>query len=359
MSLLWIFGIICLFSTTGLFSQTLSRDILSTKGSSDHSGTVRVDWVIGEPVITPAGVGNISLGQGFLQPVHKFLSIQAFSNAPITIGSQLNLTAIPSENIGSFFWQGPNGFTANTLTPVIPNATQSASGIYTVTQNYYQYSASDTILIAVYPPLSNNSITSAQTILVGNTPQMLSGSQPAGGSGSYQYQWQSSVNGFSWTALPGETNQDYTPGSLVNTSYFRRVVTDVQLQSASFSSPLAITVVIYSVSIQSNAPLFAGATLNLSAVPSHSPGTFVWAGPNGFTSNLQAPVIPNIQTGYAGVYTVTQTINSTQISATQSVSIYPVLSSNTIGSAQTLQIGNSANTLTGSPITGGSGSYTY
>jgi PKD repeat protein len=53
--------------------------------------------------------------------------------------------------------------------------------------------------------------------------------------------------------------------------------------------------------ISSNAPLCTGDTLKLFAgyIPNVS---YSWSGPNGFTSSLQNPVIPNAQTGASGTY---------------------------------------------------------
>jgi hypothetical protein len=52
-----------------------------------------------------------------------------------------------------------------------------------------------------------------------------------------------------------------------------------------------------------NGPLVAGQTLQLTA--SSSPGaSYSWSGPNGFSSSLQNPVIPNITAAAAGTYNV-------------------------------------------------------
>ncbi|MBD8081914.1 T9SS type B sorting domain-containing protein [Chryseobacterium caseinilyticum] len=52
--------------------------------------------------------------------------------------------------------------------------------------------------------------------------------------------------------------------------------------------------------VSSNSPICTNSTLNLTA----SGGTtYSWTGPNGFTSNLQNPTIPNASSANAGVYT--------------------------------------------------------
>ncbi|MEI6348778.1 MAG: hypothetical protein WCP69_12600, partial [Bacteroidota bacterium] len=65
--------------------------------------------------------------------------------------------------------------------------------------------------------------------------------------------------------------------------------------------------------ITNNGPLCAGQTLNLS-VTSPIPGaSYSWTGPNGWTSNVMNPSIPNITTAQAGTYSMTITIG-TQVS---------------------------------------------
>jgi beta-glucanase (GH16 family) len=55
-----------------------------------------------------------------------------------------------------------------------------------------------------------------------------------------------------------------------------------------------------------NGPLWMGMTLNLTA--STVPGvTYSWSGPNGFSSTSQNPVITNVSTNAAGIYSVTTT----------------------------------------------------
>jgi gliding motility-associated-like protein len=59
--------------------------------------------------------------------------------------------------------------------------------------------------------------------------------------------------------------------------------------------------------VTNTGPYCAGSTIELG---SNSGGTaYSWTGPNGFTSNLQNPTIPNATTAMSGTYTVTATIN--------------------------------------------------
>ena len=56
----------------------------------------------------------------------------------------------------------------------------------------------------------------------------------------------------------------------------------------------------------SNSPICAGQTLNLTGGP-NGMSSYSWTGPNGFSSNLQNPSIPNATTAASGTYTLTVT----------------------------------------------------
>ena len=72
-------------------------------------------------------------------------------------------------------------------------------------------------------------------------------------------------------------------------------------------SPQATTACILS-SAHSNSPLCVGDTLKLTT--DNVPGaTYYWTGLNGFTSNMQNPIISNITTDNAGTYTLTIIVN--------------------------------------------------
>jgi uncharacterized protein GlcG (DUF336 family) len=73
--------------------------------------------------------------------------------------------------------------------------------------------------------LTAGTISGPQTICYNTVPAPLTQlAAPTGGSGTYTYQWQSSVNNTSWTNITGATNQDYSPSALTANTYFRRVV---------------------------------------------------------------------------------------------------------------------------------------
>ena len=88
--------------------------------------------------------------------------------------------------------------------------------------------SSAAVMISVKAAMSNNKISTPQTICFGTAPSTLTGTLPRGGSGKYVYQWEMSSTGpaTDFTIAPGENNrQDYSPGPLTKTTWFRRIVT--------------------------------------------------------------------------------------------------------------------------------------
>ncbi len=70
--------------------------------------------------------------------------------------------------------------------------------------------------------------------------------------------------------------------------------------------------------VSSNAPLCPGQSLQLSAT-GLAGATYSWSGPNGFSSNLQNPTLPQATTAASGVYTVTLQAGSCSLAATATV----------------------------------------
>jgi PKD repeat protein len=104
---------------------------------------------------------------------------------------------------------------------------------------------SNTVDITALPPLSNNSITSDQTICNGNLPASLIGTTPEGGDGNYVYQWQISLDGgTTWNDVASGTSKDFNPGAISRSTRYRRLVSSTsctgKLQSISNSVNITI-----------------------------------------------------------------------------------------------------------------------
>jgi hypothetical protein len=77
-----------------------------------------------------------------------------------------------------------------------------------------------------FPEIHNNVISSDQAFCLGETPQLLTGSEPTGGRGNFTYQWQQKGRTGSWVnATQESTNQNYQPEAITDSTYYRRIVT--------------------------------------------------------------------------------------------------------------------------------------
>jgi RHS repeat-associated protein len=115
------------------------------------------------------------------------------------------------------------------------------------------------VLITVYPHLSGGTISpSSQSIPYNTSPGQLSGATATGGiCGSYSYQWQWSSGNGTWTDVSGATGQNYTPGNLTATTYYRRkVVCGSETQYSNVIS-VGLPLTIGSIS-GGTTPIFAG-----------------------------------------------------------------------------------------------------
>jgi hypothetical protein len=105
-----------------------------------------------------------------------------------------------------------------------------------------QGDTSKSVEVYVYPAISNNNIYGTDTICYNLIPLPITGDQPLGGDGNYSYQWQSSTNLTDWNN-EGEssTNQALSPGSLTNSTYYRRFVASTPF-CTSYSDTAKVTV---------------------------------------------------------------------------------------------------------------------
>ncbi len=194
------------------------------------------------------------------------------------------------------------------------------------------------ISMANPPDLIGNNITSGanQTITCGNAPAPITAAVPSyvfanvirnnsvqsnGTSGAYpsglptitSYQWQRSEDSAkTWQNIAGATAQNYTPPAINKNgvTLYRRIINGDACNRA--SDTLAVVTILVTPSVAtptatSNGPRCVGDTLRLFATTTTPGVTYNWAGPNGFTSTQQNPIITNVGTVNAGTYSVTAT----------------------------------------------------
>lgn len=135
-------------------------------------------------------------------------------------------------------WTNITGETASTYAPgTITTTTYYRRGVTSGSCSGASTNFSNpAIQITIQSGISNNTVSApgATTFCAMGDPGALTGTSPAGGNGTYSYQWQSSPTGAAgtWTDVSGIISPVYDPGNVTVTTYFRRTVT-----SGSCSTP--------------------------------------------------------------------------------------------------------------------------
>ncbi|MCS6903823.1 MAG: S8 family serine peptidase [Bacteroidia bacterium] len=236
-------------------------------------------------------------------------------NSPICEGETVYLST-PLVVGASYLWSGPAGFTSTHREPIIPNATAARSGVYSVRLIMNSCTSSAiSVNVSVQPRPSNISILTNSPICAGQTLLLSAPSIPGA-----VYHW-SGPGGFS----ASQNNVVINNASIGASGVYR-----LRVSLGNCVAPIdSTTVVVYPPAppaprIASNSPVCEGQTLQLSASSSLATATYSWVGPNGFSSTLQNPSIPNIPLAASGVYTLTVSNgNCAAAPVTVSISVLP------------------------------------
>jgi hypothetical protein len=223
-------------------------------------------------------------------------SITITTNSPVCAGQNLNLS-VPSFPGATYTWAGPNSFNlfaSSIHNPTINNAGINASGMYavTVTANGCPGSLGTVSVVVNAPPTvtaSNNG-----PVCAGQAVNLSVSALP-----NATYTW-SGPAGFSATTQ----NPTITSALAPNAGVYSVSVTSNGCVATATTN---VTVnPIPSVVSGSNSPVCVGQTLQFNA--GSQPGlTYAWTGPNGFSSSLQNPSIPNVTLADTGSYTLVLT----------------------------------------------------
>jgi gliding motility-associated-like protein len=199
--------------------------------------------------------------------------------------------------------------------------------------------------------------TSSVTVNVNSLPIVSASSNTPVCSGSVLNLSANGGNTYNWSGPNGYTNSAQNPvispvdGS--NSGTYSVIITDGNGCSATTTTVVTVNA-LPELTVSSNTPLCSGQDIQLTA---SSASSYVWSGPNGYSSNAQNPLIPNAQTSYSGSYSITITdanncssIGSVFVNVNQTPTAYA-------GTDTTINNGTTA-TLIGS-ASGGSGNYSY
>jgi len=287
---------------------------------------------------------------------------------------------LPTGGDGSYIYLWQSSIDNATFAPAagINNGQNYTPGLLTQTTYYRRTvtsggcsNTSSAIQIRVNPIIASNTASLTQIICSGSTPAGLTGTLPTGGDGSYTYLWQSSTNNVTFATAAGINNgQNYIPGSLTQTTYYRRTVTSGGCSNTSSAVQITVNPVITNNTVSSAQIICSGST------PAGLTGTTPMGGDGSYTYLWQSSTDNVIFATAAGTsngqnYTsesLTQTtyyrrtVTSGGCSTTTGlikITVYPVITNNTVSSPQSIGTGSTPAGLTGTLPTGGNGSYTY
>ncbi|WP_299820535.1 gliding motility-associated C-terminal domain-containing protein [uncultured Pontibacter sp.] len=369
------------------FETATSTEVISTSRTFDagvvnSSRSYFVEAII-DGCISPRTEAKVE--------VYPVLSKNTLTNVPAICAGQkpANITGSTPEGGNSTFtyeWEssitGPDaGFTK------INGATEKnyASGVLTRTTWFRRTvksvscsSTSDALEVKVTPVISNNTVTtSTSTIICENSvADEITGTQPEGGSGTYTYQWEISTAGAEgpYKAASGTNNQqNYTPGPLAASTWFRRVITSGTCENH-YSQPVKITVYkpITNNSITGEATICEAETPAVlqGSQPTEGSGNYIYRWEMSHDgSNFALATGDNNGIGYAtGPLTKTTHFRrvvsggpcGTNISNSITVFVNPRIQNNAIAAVAPICSGQEAPELTAtSNVTGGNDIYTY
>ncbi|RNI21816.1 gliding motility-associated C-terminal domain-containing protein [Rufibacter latericius] len=228
------------------------------------------------------------------------------------------------------------------------------------------------IKVTVSESIINNFIQDNQVIFINTVPAAFTGTTPTGGTKTYRYQWESSQDGVTFTAISGATSKTYASGALSQTTWFRRVVESGGCLVISNVVKVTVNAEISQNTIYEDQNICTGtAPMTLSGTdPIGGDGTFsyVWemstSGPiSGFvtasgtstTKNYNSPALT--QTTWFRRKVSSGTI--TLVSNVVKVTVFSAVTRNTISTNQTICINTAPALLSGTLPTGGSGTYAY
>jgi gliding motility-associated-like protein len=263
-------------------------------------------------------------------------------NITICAGDFTTLTATASGGDAPYNFLWSNGQSGQTISV-------NSGGTYSVavTDIHNCLPAISTATVIVAPVPTAPSVTSNSPVCAGTTLNLFASTVPGAA--------------YSWTGPNGFTSSQQNPVinnvTAANAGSYSVVVTVGQCTSVAASTSVVINAIPASPLISTNSPLCAGMNLNLNA-SLISGAAYSWAGPNGFSSSNQNPVINNAGMINAGIYSVTATVNGcTSISSSATVIVHPLPAVPVVSGNSLVCAGSSIN-LSAGTINGASYSWT-
>lgn len=311
---------LCVGSTINLTASNITGAAYSWSGPNGFSSTTQNPSITGAGTVA-TGMYSVNATVGGCTGPNGTFSVSVFgnppppnlgANTPVCTGQTLILTA--SSILGaSYSWIGPNGFTSNLQNPTLANVTTAAAGNYSVGVNVSGCGSSATVIaVTVNTTPAAPSAGTNSALCEGSTINL--NANPGG-----------SI--YNWTGPNSFTSTLQSPSITGATTLATGMYSVTQTVNGCISTAGTISITVNLIpaapTAGSNSVICAGQTLSLTASPNGA--TYNWSGPNGFTSTLQNPTIPNASTLASGTYSVTQTLlGCTGSQGVVSVTVNPI-----------------------------------
>jgi hypothetical protein len=261
------------------------------------------------PVITPinfnrAGVYTLTASFTGCSPVSdttrllvndSIRSVTATGNTPLCSGENLNLTSNGGyPGTSTYYWSGPNGFTAAISNPQVLSIPMQNQGIYTLTiTSPMCNSMSDTMMVTVTPTIPVNP--TVTTPVCEGTPVYFGSVYIPNGT----YTW-TGPNNFSWSGSTPSINY----AAIANAGQYTLTATQPGCNPLTYYTTLQVGSSMVNTVPTNNSPVCQNDTLRMGV--NSIPGvTYSWSGPNGFTGTSRNVVLGNVQTNQTGAYSLT------------------------------------------------------
>ena len=227
---------------------------------------------------------------------------------PICVGNNLYLSA--SGGI-SYNWTGPLGFTSSAKNPVRHISSVAMGGTYSVTVTTSGgCTASGTVFVNVLPEVNGTAWAEAEEICLGSALKL-----HATGGGTYAW---SGPNNFSSTVQ----NPVVLNFSIEKIGVYQVIITNSGGCSATYLVKVGYLAPPVATASYEQSSACAGSTLQLHG---GGRGSYLWSGPNSFTSSEQDPTIPNVSVNQSGLYTLIVTgLNGCADTTTLQVDVKPL-----------------------------------
>ena len=256
----------------------------------------------GSLVVTNAN-GCSSIANAITLTINPLPSITSTNAVTICSGSTVNI--VLTSTVGATYsWLAANNAnttgesttaqTASTLSNTLLNTAATGQDVvYTVTPTATTggcVGANQIVTVRVEVSIGNNTITAAQNICSGGTPNVLTGSTPTGGNGvSYTYAWEASTTSATtgFTAASGTNNTiNYSPAALTQTTWYRRIVNSGTCTHTSAGIAINVTETIANNTISTNQSVCSGVTpaTLVGSVPTGGNAVFVYGWESSTTS---------------------------------------------------------------------------